>query len=322
MKEKILQLLRKYESISVKQITDMLDVSSQYVHRVLKELLADGVVKKLGTPPKTFYQLGSKKVPQDYDLNTNQIKFLEKQFLQVTEYGERLEGVEAFDYWCRIRKLPLKKTLNEYQSTFEKYENYRDNIGLISGLKKLINTKGFDRIYLKEVHYADFYAIERFGKTKLGQLMHYGKMAQSITLIKEIVEIIKPLVMQVIQLYNIHAVGFIPPTISRKIQIMDQLKSRLEISLPHLKIEKLKGPIPIPQKSFNKIHQRITNAQNSMMVTDQRKFKHVLLIDDAVGSGATLNEVAGKYKRMYPDCQLIGFAVTGSFKGFEVISEV
>ena len=58
------------------------------------------------------------------------------------------------------------------------------------------------------------------------------------------------------------------------------------------------------------------------MVTDQRKFTHVLLIDDAVGFGATMNEVAGKYKRMQPDSQIFGFAVSGSFKGFEVISEV
>jgi len=51
--------------------------------------------------------------------------------------------------------------------------------------------------------------------------------------------------------------------------------------------------------------------------------KHILLIDDAVGSGATLNETAKKIrdKKM---CQgkIIGITITGSFNGFDVISEV
>ena len=247
MKRKILQLLKDHDSLSVKQITNMLGVSSQYVHRVLKTYLADGVVRKLGTPPKTYYQLSSISKKRKYDLSREEEEFLDKSFIQVTEFGERLNGVEAFDYWCKSRKLPLKKTLLEYIRTYEKYERYRNKDGLISGLNKLENTKRFSRIHLNEIYYADFYEIERFGKTKLGQLMHYGKMAQSISLIKEIVEIINPLVNQVIKRHRIKAVGFIPPTISRKIQIMDQLESRLDLSLPHLQIEKLKGPIPIPQ---------------------------------------------------------------------------
>ena len=48
----------------------------------------------------------------------------------------------------------------------------------------------------------------------------------------------------------------------------------------------------------------------------------MLLIDDAVGSGATLNETAKKLKQQFGVAQVFGYAVVGSLKGFPVISEV
>ena len=46
------------------------------------------------------------------------------------------------------------------------------------------------------------------------------------------------------------------------------------------------------------------------------------MLDDAVGSGATLNETACKLKMKKLAAEVIGFAVIGSFKGFDVIQEV
>ena len=40
------------------------------------------------------------------------------------------------------------------------------------------------------------------------------------------------------------------------------------------------------------MNERIRNAENTFAVVDNRNFKHVLLIDDAVGSGSTLNQIA------------------------------
>ena len=48
----------------------------------------------------------------------------------------------------------------------------------------------------------------------------------------------------------------------------------------------------------------------------------ILLIDDALGSGATLNETAQKIKNQKLAETVIGLAITGSFSGFDVISEV
>jgi predicted amidophosphoribosyltransferase len=55
---------------------------------------------------------------------------------------------------------------------------------------------------------------------------------------------------------------------------------------------------------------------------DKRVYNRILLIDDAVGSGATINETACKIKMRKMADEVIGFAVVGSFKGFDVIQEV
>ena len=86
---------------------------------------------------------------------------------------------------------------------------------------------------------------------------------------------------------------------------------------------KTQNDVAVPQKSLSKLEDRIANARNSIFVSDERKFNNVLLIDDAVGSGATLNETAKKIKeRGLCTGKIIGLALTGSFKGFDVINEV
>ena len=60
-----------------------------------------------------------------------------------------------------------------------------------------------------------------------------------------------------------------------------------------------------------------------MALNDSGIYENILLVDDALGSGATLNEIAKKI-RQKGICKgkIVGFVITGSFKGFDVISEV
>ncbi|MBK6984188.1 MAG: hypothetical protein IPH32_05280 [Bacteroidetes bacterium] len=96
--------------------------------------------------------------------------------------------------------------------------------------------------------------------------------------------------------HKVDAVAFVPPTVRREVQIMKYIQQKLNLSLPHIEIQKISGIIPIPQKSLSKMNERIRNAENTFAVVDNRHFKHVLLIDDAVGSGSTLNQIAEKIK--------------------------
>lgn len=73
---------------------------------------------------------------------------------------------------------------------------------------------------------------------------------------------------------------------------------------------------------MSKIEERITNAENTFAVSETVKYQNVLLIDDAVGSGSTLNQIAGKLKKKGIAQQITGCAIVGSFKGFDVVTDV
>lgn len=69
---------------------------------------------------------------------------------------------------------------------------------------------------------------------------------------------------------------------------------------------------------------RIDNATKTIAINPSQEINgNVLIIDDATGSGATLNETARKIKNISKnDIKVIGYSVVGSYKGFDVISEV
>jgi len=236
--------------------------------------------------------------------------------------GQKLYGLEALQFWTTRQKLPLEKTAKEFIETRKKYLQYFSTNGLINGIEKLKNTKSLGLIAIDEMYYLDFYAIERFGKTRLGTLLHFAKQGQNRKLMNEIIQITREKILHLIRTKKIDAIGYIPPTIKRHLQFMQVLQKGYNFSLPHLNILKVTGEIPVPQKALNKIEDRISNARSSIVVRETREFKNILLIDDAVGSGATINETAAKLKAKKTAQQIIAIAITGSFKGFDVIQEI
>jgi orotate phosphoribosyltransferase-like protein len=324
-KEKIIQLFEQRKELTVTEITNELMVSKQMVHLVLNKLLAGNVVEKIGRTPKTIYRKIEKTKKATIaapDIPEDQKQFLEDHFLLITEIGELLNGAPGFKNWCDKRNLPFEKTVREFIATQQKYSAYLDNNGLISGLKKIKNTKGYDKIFLDELLYLDFYAIERFEKTKLGTILHYAKQGQNKMLMKMLIDGIKPKINIIIKKYKIDAVAYVPPTIKRETQLMKVLASGLRIPLPQVEIQKISGIIPVPQKSLAKLEERIANAENTFAIKGMAQYKNLLLIDDAVGSGSTLNQIAGKIKARKIAKNIIGLAIVGSFKGFDVITDI
>src|SRR4051812_9827696 len=102
-----------------------------------------------------------------------------------------------------------------YDDTMKKYDSYRET-DLIDGMSKLRST--FDNVALNEVFYLDFYSIEIFGKTKLGQLLLFAKQSQDRALMDQLITSIRPDVVKVIEKYAIDGVAFIPPTVKRERQ--------------------------------------------------------------------------------------------------------
>jgi predicted transcriptional regulator len=324
VRDHVWQLLRQGVELSIKEIVDKLGVSKQMVHRVVNQLVEEGLVERLGRPPRTIYRItqGDKAVIEPgYNPDELTSNWLQEEFMLITETGQILDGWPAFVHWCNQRQLPFEKTLTEFRTTKRKYEVFYRN-GIIDGTQKLLTTEGFEKIWLDQLFYLDFYAIERFGKTRLGTLLHYAKQGQNKYLMSLIINTVKQKVIQFIKDHQVSVVGFVPPTIRREVQFMKYMQVHLNISLPHLELRKVSGIIPVPQKSLSKIDERIRNADKTFAITDTRQFDHVLLLDDAVGSGATLNQIAAKIKEKKIANRVTGLAIVGSFKGFDVITDV
>lgn len=170
----------------------------------------------------------------------------------------------------------------------------------------------------------DLYIQLKFCKTPLGALVLYAKQSQNKKLIKKIAAECHDRISKLIKSAKIDAVAWVPHTLPRKIPFLSELKRNLKLELPEIHFHKAyRGELLVPQKSLSKLEERIENAQNTLFL-DQSKinYKKVLIIDDAVGSGATLQAAAEKIKFVAPRAKLYGLALVGSLKGFEVIKEV
>ncbi len=319
--KKILEYIKNKGQATGSELSDIIDISDRAIRKQLSKLLESGEIKKIGKPPKVYYLINKAEGSEEHEAVNNEVKKkINERYLIITPAGERKEGWEGFFYWCKKNHLPVVKTADEYIKTIKKYDAFKKD-GVIDGMSKIKNT--FKQVYPDKVFYLDFYSIERFGKTRLGQLLLYAKQSQNKTLMKEIIKKIKPVVDSVVKKYKIDGIGFIPPTVRRETQLMRVLEKGLKENVRKVSIVKIKTPVAVPQKTLNKLEDRVENAKNTLVVDENSSFNNILLIDDAVGSGATLNETARKIKeKKICKGKIIGLAITGSFKGFDVISEV
>jgi phosphoribosylpyrophosphate synthetase len=135
-------------------------------------------------------------------------------------------------------------------------------------------------------------------------------------------EIRKP-IQEIIDEYVIDAVAFVPHSVPRVLPFLTVIRQSLALELPEIQLEKIyQGEVRVAQKSLSKLEERVENAYKTIFLSETGNYKRVLLIDDAVGSGATFNEVAKKLKKEQGVEFVAGFAAVGSYKGFEVIQEV
>jgi phosphoribosylpyrophosphate synthetase len=322
-KNLLLKYLTNNGATTVDTLAIKLKFSRQYIHKLLDSLLTEESIEKIGSAPHVYYNIKLKNAVEDKQEHVapDVAEFLQKHFIIIDALGNLLYGINALSYWCRQQNLPLKKTTLEYLETRTKYLNYYNN-GVIDGLQKLKNTNGIGKIGVDEFYYLDFYAIERFGKTRLGTLMHFAKQGQNKQLMKQVVAEIKNSILYFVEQNNVDAIVYVPPTIKRTVQIMSFLEKNLKIDLPKVLVKKINNPIVIPQKALAKLFERVANANKTFVVPEQTKYKHILILDDAIGSGATINEIALKLKAKKLAQKVTGLAITGSVKGFEVISEL
>lgn len=318
--EKIIKYIESKKQVTANELVDFLGINRSAVYKHINKMLSAEIIIKQGKPPKVFYSLRSfEDTKKQIDIDKKDKKIIDENYLIITPGGEIKEGIDGFAYWCNKNNLEVTKTAKEYIETLKKYKNFKKG-GIIDGLHKFNNT--FEKVYLDKIFYIDFYSIERFGKTKLGQFLLYGKQSGNKKIIKQITEEIRPKIKNIIKKYKIDAVCFVPWTVKRDVQFMRELEKGLSLSIKNIKIDKIRTEVIVPQKTLSKIQDRIENAEKTLFVTERGKYNNVLVIDDAVGSGATINHIARQIKEKGVAKKVIGLSITGSFKGFDVISEI
>lgn len=320
-RQKLLTLIKSRGSVSAKDMIEHLEISRQALFKHLAILLRNDDIKKIGRPPKVFYSLVvSRKTVSVGQIDAATKKVIDERYLYISPSGDIDFGWKGFITWSEKTAQEPVKTAAEYIATLARYDTFRKN-GLIDGIKKMKAT--FKEPALDALFYVDFYSIERFGKTKLGQTLLYAKQSQDKRMMRSIAEEVRPHAESLIEKYHIDGVVYIPPTVKREVQFMKELEKNLHLPVRVLPVTKIKTPVAVPQKTLTKLDDRIENARETIAVEGSQIYKNILIIDDAVGSGATLNETA-KQLRTKKLCtgKIIGLVITGSYKGFDVISEV
>ena len=319
--QQILTYIKNSDMVSPADINTRFDINRQMIHRHLKSLLEMGEIKKIGSAPKVFYALENKNtIISDYAINAQTRDIVDQNFFFIEPAGTELSGINGFEKWCDKRNFDISIKAEEFKKVTEKYQKKKaDN--LLDASAKMKTTFG-KNCCVKKLFYFDFYAVEIFGKTKMGQKLLYAKQGEDKVKMKQIATSIRPAIIKLIASQAIDSVVFVPPTVPRQIQFMKVLESELKLSLARIKVLKVIGDVRVPQKTLKKIEDRIENAQNTFVVSNKAKFKTTLIIDDAVGSGASINQIACKLTQAGHTQSVVGFAVTGSLNNFEIISEV
>ncbi len=338
-RDKIIKYIEINHAARPEELIREFGLSKRAIFKQLENLLNANILGKRGTPPLVVYFLkdldhkeGNETLSTEtksynpWDIDPKDLDILYQNFLIITPKGEMKRGFEAFSYWCRERNLDLKKNIKDYIQIIGEYNKFKKD-GFIDGMYKMDQTfKG--SVFLDKLYYLEFYSIETFGKTELGTLLLYAKQGQNRNLMKILFSEVYPRILKLIKKEKIDAIGFIPPTLRREVQFMKEMERYMNIGikildLPRINIVKTSGAIVVAQKSLNKLEDRIENAKDTIFIDDFRKYNNILLIDDAVGSGATLNETAKKLKeKNIVQGKVVGLGLTGSFKGFDVINEI
>lgn len=322
-KTKLIEYIKTNGPSRVRDLTEFIGISPQAVHRQLKKLCDSGYLEKRGSPPVVFYSLVDVKKPAKFPgLRPSSAAFIDKHYFRISPDGREMHGVAGFQNWV----ISINQ-VNAYKSLAEAYVKTRSESlekivgGYAIATQKIADT--FNECFLDELIYQDFWSIPQFGKSRLGHLVTLGKSGQQRSAIKALAESGCPILTRYIQQYGIQAIAFAPHSIPRKLVFLKTYEKYLKLNLPTILFVKVVvDGHPVAQKSLAKLSERIENARNTIFPADRAfNFERVLIIDDALGSGATMNEMARKLKQKGIPT-VFGFAIVGSMKGFDVIPDV
>lgn len=324
-KQRILAIIEAKKQVRVKDLIVDLGLSQVAIQKQLLNLINERKLVKYGRSPLVFYGLAQKQLvvsEWEKDLTSQEKQIIEDNYLRISVQGVKQVGMMGFGLWCdQIGEKKVVNLAREYCQLLTKIQGMRSDSGCFDATDKLKST--FEQLFVDRLVYGDFYSLPKFGKTKLGQLILYAKQSQDFSLIAEIVEHTRNLISKLIEDEKITEIAYIPPTVPRQIQFMKELEKRLGLKLPTIEIVKVfPTSIVVPQKTLTSLEERKENVRLTMFIKEVKPWKKLLLIDNAVGSGATMNEIARKIREQGSGERIVGLGLVGSYKGFDVVREV
>jgi hypothetical protein len=323
IKHKIFDYISNNIQVQTIVLINHFGMSRQAMQVHLKQLVTANMITKVGVPPNVYYSVSPRAIDSPAKLGTSILD----EFQVITPVGNLIEGADAMVYWTDKRDFNYNDYIIRYGIIKSKYNNYKDSYNLIDATEKMKNTFR-NSTYIDKAYIGEFSSIEIFGKTPIYAKLLYAKLGSNKKLMIDLFEGPKKQILEIIKIYKIDMLGFVTPTVDRKVQLMDELRKYLNINLPIIKIVKIKNQYAVPQKTLKLPTERIENAINTFIVPQQVILQNILLIDDFVGSGSSLNYISEKIKKIQPNCQIITYAIAGTPNGivnvskeFEVVNE-
>ena len=323
-REAIIDLLKK-QDCSPQDIQHILGVSLSLVHRHLKTLYEGGFIERLGRAPRVSYRLL-------YEPNIPIINpTIEKHFMFKDVDGELYYGVKGFLKWSQdsLKKYSLAEKVRLYEQYVQEFKELqkKDVVFPLEGKLDDFHKQTGEEVYLQDVVCAVPYSFPDFGKTKESILLGVAKEggSQSREFADQLAERFVPVLLAYIKKGGFDAVAFVPPSASRRVQLMQILRKQFFTAsdVPVVEIKKQHGRAIQQQKHLKNITQRLGNAERTFRIPPTEKtYNNVLLIDDFVGSGATMNQIAKKLIQQGVAKKVWGIGIVGVRKGFKVVKKV
>ena len=323
-KDTILDLLEK-KDYAPRDLQEALGISLQSIYRHLKDLCDGGYIEKFGKTPRVFYRFVRR--PQIVVKSP----LIDRHFLFKDPVGNVHSGVEAFLLWSQnnLKKYSLKEKVHLYEQCVRDVKDLQKKEGVFSLEGKLedFHKQTGEEVCLQDVVCAVPYAFPDFGKTKESILLSITKdgSRQGEVFGEQLVSHFLPVLLEYAKKGKFDAVAFVPPSASRMFQLMYMLRKRFSTvsDLPIIAVGKQHGDVPQQQKHLGRIVDRLKNADRTFYVRPvKQSYDAVLLVDDFVGSGATMNQVAKKLIRQGAARKVWGIGIVGVRKGFKVVKKV
>lgn len=278
--------------------------------KIIAHIDAEYIAKSKIIKPNSLYNiLAYFIIQEESEYKESYSNFIEKKFIDLESENKRSYGVFLTLLQSKD-KTPLINAESKLTSLTPEYKTCKEKIVLDS-----LHYTGLDKIdNIKSTMYQTMESIKEFQDRK--EIENFYK------------EVFTKDFEELIHHYTIDTIIVIPNSVWRKISFNEYIEKKLKktfSTIPFITVKTNVFPGRRPQKKIHGICKRIENATKLFDIVDipNKQAKNILLIDDVLWSGATMNTIAKKIKAKVPTAQLHGYSILGSYrKWFDVVSGI